>query len=229
MTLAGIKTPIIMKVKIIIPLLAFLFLSSCIVKSLHPFYTKEKRSFNEQLIGTWEDSKKGKWEIVSFKTEWEKETKPQTKLTKEDKEEYENYKDGYVINYIKKEKEGLFIAMPFEIEGDLFLDLTPFYYESDDLNGLVAQHLFKTHSAAKVVFQDNGGFHLKFLSEEKVKPLFTENSIRLKHEKSGVDEDLILTSKSEELYEFLKKFNNSNIEGRWDEDVYKLSKIDAKP
>lgn len=218
-----------MKAKLIIPLLAVLFLSSCIVKSLNPFYTKDKIVFNEQLIGTWQDSKKGQWEIVSFKTEWEKETKPSTKLTKEDKEQYETYKDAYVINYIKKEKEGLFIAMPFEVDGELFLDLTPFYYESDDLNGLVAQHLFKTHSAAKVVFQNDGGFHIKFLSEEKVKPLFANNQIRLKHERSGVDDDLLLTSKTEELYAFLRKFNNSDIEGRWDEDVYKLNKLDAKP
>lgn len=218
-----------MKAKLFIPLLAIFLLSSCIVKSLHPFYPKNKVSFNEKLVGTWQDSKKGTWEIVSFKTVWLKETKPSTKLTKEDKEEYENYKDGYVINYIKKEKEGLFIAMPFEVDGDLFLDLTPFYYESDDLNGLVAQHLFKTHSAAKIEFHDNGGVHIKFLSEEKVKPLFTNNQIRLKHEQSGVDDDLLLTSKTEELYEFLKKFNSSDIEGRWDEDVYKLSKLDAKP
>lgn len=218
-----------MKTKIIIPLLSLVFLSSCIVKSLHPFYTKDKVSFSKKIVGTWKDSKNGKWEILSFKEEWQKETKSQTKLTKEDQEAFENYKDGYVISYTKKEKVGEFIAMPFKIGKDLFLDFTPFYYESEDLNDLVAQHLFKTHSAAKVEFVEDGGFHIKFLSEEKVKPLFSENSIRLKHEKSSFDEDLILTSKSDELYEFLRKFNNSNIDDRWDEDVYKLLKPDAKP
>jgi hypothetical protein len=218
-----------MKVRSIIPVLAFLLLNSCILKSLHPFYTPNKIEFDERLVGSWVDTKNGTWEIVSFKEMWEKDRDPEKELTEDDKKEFETYKNSYVVNYVKKEKEGNFIVMPFKIDGDLFLDFTPFYYESDDLNGLVAQHLYKTHSAAKVIFQDNGGFNISFLSEEKVKPLFAQNNIRLKHEKSGVDEDLILTSKSEELYQFLKKFNNSNIEDRWNEDVYKLSKSDAKP
>jgi|AVFP01.1.fsa_nt_gi hypothetical protein len=218
-----------MKTKIIIPFLGFLLLSSCIVKSLHPFYTSDKLSFNEKMVGSWTDSKDGQWEILSFKEEWAKETKSQTKLTKEDREAYERFKDGYVITYTKKDKVGEFIAMPFKIDEDLFLDFTPFYYDSDELNGLVAQHLFKTHSAAKIVFTGTDGVQIKFLSEEKVKPLFNQNNIRLKHEKSGVDEDLILTSPSEELYEFLKKFNRSSIEDRWEEDVYQLTRENAKP
>jgi hypothetical protein len=218
-----------MKVKIVFPLLALLFLSSCIVKSLHPFYTKNKLVFNERLVGSWDDSQRGTWQILSFKAQWKLERKSDEKLTEEDKQEYENYKDGYIVTYTKDEKEGLFIAMPFEIDKDLFLDFTPFYYESDDLNKLVAQHLFKTHSVAKVVFQNDAGFQLKFLSEEKVKPLFKEHNIKLKHENSGIDEDLLLTSKSEELYAFLKKFNASNIEDRWEKDVYTLSKSNVRP
>jgi len=218
-----------MKAKIILPLLTLLLLSSCIVKSLHPFYTKDALVRNEGLEGTWNDSKSGTWQMLSFEAQWKKDRKNGEKLTEEDKIEFENYKDGYIITHTKNEKEGLFIGMPFEIDGDLFLDLTPFYYESDNLNKLVAQHLFKTHSAAKVEFQEDGSLHLKFLSEEKVKPLFNANNIKLKHEMSGISEDLLLTSNSEELYAFLKKFNTSQIENRWEEDVYKLRKVDATP
>ena len=218
-----------MKTKFIVSLMAFVLFSSCIVKSLHPFYTSDKIAYNKNIVGTWIDSKKGKWEIVSFKDEWEKESKSQTKITKEDREAYERFKDAYVINYKKSDKQGDFIVVPFEIYGDLFLDFTPFYYDTDELNGLVAQHLLKTHSAAKIEFTNNGGFDIKFLSEEKVKPLFNDNKIRLKHENSGVDEDLILTASSQELYEFLKRFDSSNIENRWNENVYTLNKTDVKP
>jgi hypothetical protein len=31
------------------------------------------------------------------------------------------------------------------------------------------------------------------------------------------------------LYEFLKKFNRSSIEDRWEEDVYQLTRENAKP
>lgn len=229
MTLAETKNVKHMKLKIVIPLIALVFLSSCIVKSLHPFYTKDKIVYNEHITGSWEDSKKGIWEIISFKDEWEKESKSQTKLAKEDRELYEKFKYAYVVTYTKNESNAEFIVTPFEIDNELYLNFTPFYYDSGDLNGLVAQHLFKTHSAAKVAFQDDGGFHIQFLSEERVKPLFTENKIRLKHENAGVDEDLLLTAPSEELYQFLRQFNASDIENRWTKDVYKLSKTNAKP
>ena len=104
---------IIMKTKFIVPLLALVLFSSCIVKALHPFYTPDKIVYNKDIIGTWVDSKKGKWEIISFRDEWEKETKTQTKITKEDRQAYERFKDAYVINYKKSENEGDFIAVPF--------------------------------------------------------------------------------------------------------------------
>ena len=77
-----------MKAKIIIPLLALLVFSSCIVKSLHPFYTKEKIVSNKKLEGTWEDSKKGNWEFLSFKTQWEHDRKAGEKISEADKDEY---------------------------------------------------------------------------------------------------------------------------------------------
>lgn len=220
-----------MKTRGLILLLSVMLFSSCIVKSIQPFYVKDTIKFDKRLIGKWTSGKTKSWEIMSFKEQWEKETDPNTKLTKEDKEAFQNYKDGYYIKYTRKNTEATFIAIPFMVDEHLFLDFTPFEYESDDLNPLVAQHLLKTHSAAYVEFSENGIIKLKWLSESAVGKLLRENKLRLKHETTGIDEDLVLTATSEELNEFLKKFmtleDNSD---KWDnDDIYVLKPNDAKP
>ena len=133
--------------------------------------------------------------------------------------------------------EAYFIAMPFKVDNHLFLNFTPFYFEENDLNGMVAQHLLKTHSAAKVDFNKDGSnfnkdgsIKLSWISESVIKRLFDEQKIRLKHETVGINEDLVLTASSEELYSFLKKFMSSEIENKWDkDDIVTLNPNDAKP
>lgn len=219
-----------MKTRGIVILLCLFLFSSCIVKSIQPFYIKEAIKYNPILKGDWTDHKKGEWKIVSFKEEWEKETDPNTKLSKEDRNAYERYKNGYYIKYVKKESEASFIAMPFKVNEHLFIDLTPFEYDSDDLNKLVAQHLLKTHSTAHVEINDDNSIKLKWLSEKAVGSLIRNKKLRLKHESTGIDEDLVLTATSEELHAFLKKFMSSDFEDKWDnDDIYSLTRSNAKP
>ena len=224
-----------MKLRIVILLMSIVLLNSCIVKSLQPFYTKDKIAFNENLIGNWEDQHKGIWHVLSFKEVFEKDNKKENggeevKLSEEDLKAYETYKNSYVVSYNKpKKEEALFVAMPFMVDDQLFLDFTPFHYESNELADLVGQHLLKTHSAAKVDFDTEGNPKFSWLSEERIKPLYKENKIRLKHEKIGADEDLVLTASSEELYAFLRKFMQADIENKWSKDVIRLKPSDVKP
>ena len=54
--------------------------------------------------------------------------------------------------------------------------------------------------------------------------------LRLKHEITGLDEDLVLTASSQELYNFLKKFMSSDFDDKWDnDDIYTLTPDNAKP
>ncbi|WP_299361686.1 hypothetical protein [Winogradskyella sp.] len=207
-----------------------LFLSSCIVKSIQPFYTVESQYFDDRLIGDFISEGKSTWKFTSFKTEWKKENQDQTKLTKDDYDEFERYKNAYYVEYISKGSEAYFIAMPFKVDNHLFLNFTPFYFEENDLNGMAAQHLLKTHSAAKVNFNKNGSLKLSWISESVVKRLFNEQKMRLKHEKVGVNEDLVLTASSEELHSFLKKFMSSEIENKWNnDDIITLNPNNARP
>jgi hypothetical protein len=199
-----------------ITLLAFVLLfSSCIVKSIQPFYTKDSLSYNKTLIGKWADQKGGKWEVISMKEEFIKDKKEGLIFSNDDKKAYENYKDGYFINYIKKEKEVSFIAMPFTIDNQYFVDFIPFDINTDAINSLASEHLLKTHSVAKLDINSDKNVSFSWLSEERIKDLFNESTLRLKHETVGPEEALLLTASSQELTAFLKKYLKADIKDKW--------------
>jgi hypothetical protein len=219
-----------MKKSVIITVLSALLFSSCIVKSLQPFYIKSSLSFNENLIGNWTDNKKGQWTIESVKAKFDQDRKEGMKPSEEDLLAYETYKDGYYIKYIKKEKEAGFIAMPFKVDKQYFLDFIPIEIEDEEINSLAAEHLLKTHSVAKLDINSNKEVVFAWLSEERIQDILNEKKIRIKHESIGPEETLLLTASSEELYAFLKKYLKTNIEDKWkSSDQLNLIKTDAKP
>lgn len=226
-----------MKRQGLILLATVLLFSSCIVKSLQPFYTKDSLSFNKKLLGKWLDNKEGQWTIESIKAKMEEDRKEGVVFSKEDLRAFEAYKEGYYINYLKKDKEAGFIAMPFKIEDQYFVDFIPIEIEDDEINSLAAEHLLKTHSVSKLDIKSEQELSFSWLSEERISDLFKANKIRLKHEKIGPEETLLLTAKSEELYAFLKKYIKSGLydsyetnDNKWkSSDKLTLTKIDAKP
>lgn len=218
-----------MKTKGILIILSILLFSSCIVKSLQPFYVKSSESFNNKLIGKWNDTKKGDWEILSFKAEFEKENKEE-KLKEEDKKIVENYKNAYIIKYTKKDNEATFTGMPFKVNEHLFIDFSIFEFDIGSENKIAEQHLLNTHSTALVLINKDNSLTLKWLSEKAVGNLFDQKKLRLKHEKIGLNQDLVLTASTKELHNFLKKFMASEFEGKWDsDDIYTLKPNNAKP
>ena len=204
-----------MKLKAIILLASVLLFSSCIVKSIQPFYTKGDISYNEKIIGTWTDQKGGVWEVISMKEQFDKDKKEGATLSEDDIKEYETYKNGYIINYVKKEKKVAFIAMPFKIEEHYFLDFIPFDFDTESINNLAAEHLIKTHSVAKLDINSTQQVSFSWLTEERIKDLFNTSKLRLKHELVGPEEALLLTASSQELSAFLKKYVSASIEDKW--------------
>lgn len=218
-----------MKSRSLILILCFTLLSSCIVKSIQPFYIAEATKYQEFLVGEWEDNKKGKWTVTSFKQMFLEENKDFSKVSEEDKVAYEKYKDGYFINYSKGEKESVFLTMPFMVNDQLFMDFIPFDYE-DINNDLVSQHLLKTHSVAKIDKAENNQIKITWLDEGRLKDLFNNSQLKLKHEKVGFDESFVLTATSEELYKFLKKYEASDIKDKWkSSEEFNLTKTNVKP
>lgn len=213
--------------KIFLLLLVVTTLTSCIVKSLQPFYLEKHVKFDKRLLGSWIDHKSGSWEIISFKSVWEEDFKEKNP-SEEDVKVFNKYKESYFIKYLKSEKAATFVATPFFVDKHLFLNLSLYEYSGNNINSLAAQSLVKTHSAAFIDFSDSEDMALKFLSEDIIGALIKDGKLRLDHELTGIDEDLVLTARPEELYQFLKKFMKSNILDKWDDDdIYYLSKVKA--
>ena len=207
-------------------LLGIVFLlASCVVKSLEPFYTKKSISFDERLIGKWVDSKKGNWSIVSFKEEIT-ENKPKKKLNKEEKLLFDIYKNSYYILREYKDKETMYIATPFTVKEERFLDFYPLDNQ-DGIDNLLERHSVYTHSLVKYAFNNDGKLSIKWLDEDKVEALFEEKKIKIEHRKIGILRDkYLLFASSEDLEKFIEKYISSNDSNKWDTDTkYTLSKV----
>jgi hypothetical protein len=216
-----------MKIRNIILGICLIFLSSCVVKSLHPFYTKETISFDQNFIGNWKDSNKGEWKIVSFKSEITKDN-PVEKMNDGDLRIYKEYKNSY---YIVREYEGKkvsFIATPFKINNQTFLDFFPIEHQ-EDIDNLLESHSVYTHSLVKYDVQKNGEIEIRWLDEDKIKGLFKEQKIKIKHETFGLlNENYLLTASSKELQKFVEKYMASNDAEKWETSTkFTLHKVNA--
>tara|TARA_R110002050_G_scaffold110892_3_gene223627 strand:+ start:36698 stop:37348 length:651 start_codon:yes stop_codon:yes gene_type:complete len=207
-----------MKAKYFIILFCVISLNSCVLKSLHPFYITSAISFQESFLGKWEDSKKGKWEVLSLKEVYQKEKEKEPE-TQEDEEFYKEYKESYFIEYIENNKEATFVGVPFKVNNQLFIDFSVWSYNQIGLNELAASSLLGTHTLARLEVLENGKIQLKWFDSDQIKALFSKNQIRIKHEEVGVNKSLFLTASSNELYKFLKKYTLSEIENKWTTDV----------
>ncbi|MDG2195087.1 MAG: hypothetical protein P8K77_09655 [Polaribacter sp.] len=219
-----------MKTRNIVLVISFVLLSSCIVKSLHPFYTKETIVSDTQFLGQWEDDDGALWEVAAF-SELILEGKPIDSLSKKDSKEYYKFQHAYFIERTKRNEKTTFLATPFKINGQLFLDFIPFEIDGGFTTILLKIHLVATHSLVKYDVLPNGEISFKWLSENKVAALFKEKKIKIKHEKVGLlDDKYLLTAKPEELQKFIKKYMTSNDNEKWKTDTeFTLTKINATP
>jgi hypothetical protein len=207
--------------------ICLIVLSSCVVKSLHPFYTKETISFDQSFIGDWQDSKKGSWKVVSFKEEMMKDN-PLKKMNKEDLKIYKEYKNSYYIQRIYEGKEVNFIATPFKINNQKFLDFFPLDNQND-VDNLLQSHSIYTHSLVKYDVQKNGEIEIRWLDEDKVHALFKQKKIKIKHETIGIlNENYLLTASPKELQKFIEKYMASKDAEKWETSTkFTLTKVNA--
>lgn len=204
-----------MKIKnTLLVVVSIFLLSSCVIKSLNPFYTKKSISFDKRFLGEWKDSKKGTWKVVSFEAEITLEN-PVEKMNKDDLKLYKEYKNSYYIQREYKGEETLYLATPFKIKNQTFLDFYPLDF-NEGVDNLLDKHLVYTHSLVKYDVEKNGTISVKWLEESKIDKLFKEKKIKIKHEKTGAfDDGILLTASSNELQKFIKKYMDSKDETKW--------------
>jgi len=200
-----------------------LLLSSCVVKSLHAFYTKDILFYEPKFVGHWADSDKGFWEVEPFKEVILKENHKDSvsDLDEDQQRLYYNYKDGYVVYYEKDSTKTTFLAMPFKINDQLFLDFTPIEDREIDQahNDLYKMHLINTHSLAKLDIEVNDSASIKWLDQDKLEALIKDNKLNIKYEKVGFDETTLLTASSEDLVKFIDNYMNSEDQDKWKTDI----------
>lgn len=189
-------------------------LSGCVVKSLHPFYTKETVAYDASLVGSWEDTQKGKWTISPISDE----------LTKEDMKDMEfpkELKSGYLIEYKQDKKVTLhFVAVPFKIKEQLFLDFTLVDIEGEESLDFALHHMVSVHTLARADKTEDGKLQVSWFAQYKIEELFEKDKIRLKHEKIGIDkETYLLTASSKELEKFITKYMDSEMAEKWETSV----------
>ena len=200
-----------------------LLFSSCILKSLYPFYTPDLLCYEPTLLGNWEDSEQGHWEILSGKDDLF--NNPPKQMDEEFYDKYiKPYENGYIVNYTKDSITTYLGAMSFKINNQLFLDFVAFETDNQDspaLN-LYNYHRINFHSLAKLDISSEKKLSIKWLPEDKVSDLIEEQKIKIKHEilvggpKRG---DILITAPSEELVKFITKYMKSKDSDKWKTDV----------
>jgi hypothetical protein len=192
-----------------------LLLSSCVVKSLHAFYTQNLLFFEQKFIGNWLDKDNGNWSVLPFQEVFKD---VEGDLDKDELKMYSKYNNiAYYINYEKDSTKSAFLAVPFKINNQLFLDFTT-VDDGESLKGihsLYKMHLIETHSLAKLDIDSKENVSIKWLDSEKLAALLKANKIKIKYEKVGLDEDIVLTASSEELVKFIEKYMASNDGDKW--------------
>ncbi|GGD45966.1 hypothetical protein [Muriicola marianensis] len=209
-----------MKTRRLIFVLGVFLLNSCIVKSLFPFYTKDSISFESKFLGSWHDDRDNSCLVISFGDRYliDKNVSSPENLSPENLEEYNKYKDGYYVELNDEGRIATFVAMPFKVREQLFLDFSLLDVEMKTINPVATGHFVGMHTLAKLEFSnDYNSANLLWFSEEKLVQLLEEDRIKIKHERTGVDNTgYLLTASSDELERFISKYMDSDVEDKWE-------------
>jgi hypothetical protein len=176
---------------VIVAIGMIIIFQSCTIFSLHPLYEEKDLLEEPRLLGLWQDTDDGD-EFVSFE-----------KL--EDKK--------YLFRYMEQQgKDGemmdldtvSFEAGLLKIGDHHFLDLFPYYEGDKDEVYYLFRNFIPTHSFLKIEWADQK-LVLYIFEYDRMKKLFEQNRIRIKHEL--IDDDyIVITASTEDLQRFIKKY-----------------------
>ncbi len=180
-----------------------MILNSCLVKSLHKFYTKEDVIYKKELIGSWLDSDSTKWVISQYSYS--------KRFMKDDTLDNSYLVEMYEEDSIPTSKFNVHL---FELGEKLYLDFSPI--RDDRYNEILDIHLVSTHSIARVKFEKNGEVGISWFNQGWIEDLFIENKIKISHEVVG--EEYVLTASTEELQKFLIKYDDEPEDSLFSDD-----------
>ncbi len=170
-----------MKLRNWIGLALALMVQSCI-PSLHPLYTEDTTVFESSLLGAWTDGADSYvFEKLKGKT--------------------------YLFTYLKGPEQQQYEVHLVKLGADHYLDFYAHqkggFLGSDNLD---LAPLIRTHSFAKVKWNEDTLEISHFSELEWLEELFDQRKIRIKHER--VNDEIILTAGPRELQKFFLKYTN---------------------
>lgn len=192
---AAFKRQKLQRLLLLSTVLGFGLLAACI-PSLHPLYTAQDVTYDEQLLGTWKDKEDGSPWVFSPGEE-----------------------KSYKLVIHDKEKSSPFEAHLFQLNGQMFLDLYP---DGDALDrakledfykaSLIPGHLFFKVSLAK----DELTLHA--LEHDWLKSLLAKDPKTIGH--TTLEDRIVFTASTKEMQRFINA-HVSNPEAWGDPAVFK--------
>jgi hypothetical protein len=168
-----------------------IILQSCTIFSLHPLYEENDLLEEPALLGLWQDTDEGD-EFISFQ-----------KL------------DGkkYLFRYMEEQEnvgdeDNRMDTVSFEagllkVGDHFFLDLYPYYEGDKDEGYYLFRSFIPAHSFLKIEW-DNQRILLYIFESDRMKRLFEQNRIRIKHE--IVDDYIVIAASTQDLKRFIEKY-----------------------
>ncbi len=165
------------KVTLALALGLTLFLSGCVVQSIHGLYTEKETVFDPALVGTWKDQENGLWTLEK------------------------SGEKAYTLSYTENQVPAKFEARLVRLGPYLFLDTFP--KDAGIKNSALAFHLMPTHLFTRIWIEKDT-LRYAVLNFDWMKKMLAENKAMLAHE---TEEDwIILTASTKDLQAFIQKY-----------------------
>jgi hypothetical protein len=164
----------------VLMVLVGVFLSGCLVPSLHPLYTDKDIVLRPEIVGS--------WTAEDGDAIWEFELEPDS---------------SYSLAYIDSEEPDTswFTVHLVRLDSLLFMDSYP--NPSDILTDAYKTHLIAAHTFSKVqIDSDSDAITISVLDLDWLRKSIDSGRISIAHEQLGPD-DLVLTATTEELRRFM--------------------------
>jgi hypothetical protein len=177
--------------------LTLIFMSGCLVSSLHPFYKTTDKYFDSAMVGSWIDGDSCIWTIV--------ENRYSRSFMGPEKSD-----STYQITYYEEDSsKAVLKGTLFQLNRVSYVDFIPDPNEDHCYSDMTSFHLIPVHTLARVQYNKDS-ILMYWYGDEWLNELFEQNRIRIKHETiDATDYDRhVLTASTDELQKFIKKYAN---------------------
>lgn len=212
-----------MKVRTILSIIAIAALvSSCLVNSLHPFYTDETIVYDTTIVGEYSDQHLGRWKIEKLYATFGKGANKKEVIskgfsvrhyTKDEWAKIENRTDFETPLFtVHDDFDVFFFKINNQLYADFSTNLMPTFKSFGEMHDL---HNIKSHSLAKVI-RDKDNIEFIWFNGLWLAELIENNRIKIPHEYIEYPEpyshyqkgQYVLTASTKELQSFIKKYGN---------------------